>query len=108
MQALRDILRQSLRTSLDALTPLDRLATAWPVAAGHAIATHSFIAALDGDVATAEGAGAQWLHHLRELTPQLRGDLQRLSGVPLTDILFVLPSGSPRRNQKLQAGLESH
>ena len=91
MQALRDILRQNLRLSLDALSPLDRLATAWPVAAGHAIAAHSAITALENGVATAEVAQPQWLQQLRELTPQLRGDLQRVSGIPLTDILFVLP-----------------
>ena len=100
MQALRDILRQSLKSSLDRLTPLDRLATVWPVVAGHAIASHSTIIALENGVATAEVTGTEWLQQLRSMTPQLRGDLQQVSGIPLTDILFLLPPG---RNQGLRA-----
>lgn len=100
MQALRDLLRHSLRSSLAGLQPLDRLAAAWPVAVGHAIAERSTITHLDGTIATVEVAGGlAWLRQLREMTPQLRGDLAKISGVPLTDILFTAPgrsAGLPR------------
>lgn len=102
MQSLRDILRSSLRTSLNGLTPLDRLATAWPVAAGHAIAERSTVARLEGTQAAVQVNDAAWLSELRANTPQLVTDLGRISGVPLTDILFFAEGpgapaqGSPR------------
>ncbi len=100
MQALRDLLRSSLRKSLSGLEPLDRLASAWPVAAGHAIAERSTVTRLEGTIAMVEVAGgAVWLRQLREMTPQLRGDLAKISGVPLTDILFVAP-GPPRSSRE--------
>lgn len=96
VQQLRDLLRSSLGSSLAALTPLDRLATAWPVAAGHAIAERSYVVRLDDFVGYVEVNDAAWLPQLRELTPRLRADLARISGVPLTDILFVLPRSAVR------------
>ena len=96
MQPLRDVLRSSLRSSLRGLRPLDRLAAAWPVVAGHAIAERSAVIDLDDSTATVEVAGGQvWLRQLREMTPQLRGDLAKVSGVPLTDILFTAPGRPP-------------
>ena len=92
VQSLRDILRAELRTSLGALTPLDRLAAAWPVAAGHAIAERSTIVRLEsctaGLQAITEVTEAAWLPELRSNTPRLLADLSRISGVPLVDILF--------------------
>ena len=118
---MRDLLRNSLRTSLAGLPPLDRLAAAWPVAAGHGIASRARVSGLqggglqDGSLENGglkddgqqggkpQGRGAQgrtvvievndagWLAQLREMAPQLRGDLARISGVPLTDILFQEP-----------------
>ena len=95
MHQMRDLLRSALRSSLGGLSPLDRLAAAWPVAAGHAIAERSAVTRLEGTVAMVEVGGAAWLAQLRRLTPQLRGDLAKVSGVALTDILFV-PPGPPR------------
>jgi predicted nucleic acid-binding Zn ribbon protein len=92
MQAMRDVLRTTLGKSLNALQPLDRLAAAWPVAAGHGIAERSTVTALDEGVATVTVADITWQKQLRNIAQQLKGDLARISRVPLTDILFVLPS----------------
>ena len=98
MQAMRDLLRNTLARSLDSLTPLDRLGAAWPVATGHAVAERSSVTALNGTVATVTVADANWLNQLSFAAKQIRSDLARISRVPLTDILFVLPAGadSPR------------
>ncbi len=97
MQQLRDLLRSSLRKSLGSLSPVDRLATAWPVVAGHAIAERSTVTRLDGEVATVLVSGdAAWLKQLRMMTPQLRGDLAKVSGIALTDILFLAADASRR------------
>ena len=96
MQPLRDILRNNLRTSLQALTPLDRLAAAWPVVAGHAIAERSEIVRLEGTQAAVEVRDPAWLPELRANTPRLTGDLARVSGVAVADILFfAAPQGTP-------------
>lgn len=101
MQQLRDLLRSNLARSLSGLSPLDRLATAWPVAAGHAIAEHASIQRLEGTVAIAEVGDPGWLRQLREMTPQLRGDLSRISGINLTDILFVSPDAAAPASGRL-------
>lgn len=89
---MRDLLQRSLGKSLSALTPLDRLATAWPVAAGHAIASRTAVVALDGTIAHIQVPDTPWLLQLRSMTGQLTGELRRVSNVPLTDILFLLPT----------------
>ena len=94
MEAMRDLLRTSLGKSLASLSPLDRLATAWPIAAGHAIAERSQVTSLDERTVTVTVADAGWQAQLRSIGRQLQGDLERISRVPLTDILFVLPSES--------------
>ncbi len=95
---MRDVLRTSLAKSLSALSPLDRLAAAWPVVAGHATAERSDVTALDEGCAIVTVPDPSWQKQLRDIAPQLRGDLARISRVPLTDILFVLPAapGRPR------------
>jgi hypothetical protein len=98
MQAMRELLRTTLAQSLDALSPLDRLSAAWPVATGHAVAERSSVTDLSGTVATVTVVDITWLRQLRSSANQLRSELARISRVPLTDILFVLPAGadSPR------------
>jgi predicted nucleic acid-binding Zn ribbon protein len=95
MQVMRDLLRTSLGKSLASLSPLDRLATAWPIAAGHAIAERSEVSALVDGRATITVADSGWQAQLRINGPQLQGDLARISRVPLTAILFVLPLAHP-------------
>ncbi len=92
MQAMRDLLRTSLGKSLSALSPLDRLAAAWPIAAGHGIAERSEVTALEAGAVTVTVADPGWQSQLRAIRTQLQTDLARISRVPLTAILFVLPS----------------
>jgi predicted nucleic acid-binding Zn ribbon protein len=92
MQAMRDLLRTTLSRSLNTLSPLDRLGAAWPVAAGHAIAERSNVSDYEDRVATITVADTAWQRQLRSTAPQLQSELARISGVPLTDILFLLPA----------------
>ncbi len=101
---MRDLLRSSLRKSLQSLGALDRVAMAWPVAAGHAIAERSSVAQLTGGVATVHVHGdAAWLDQLRRMTPQLRGDLCKISGIPVTDILFLAADPTPSQRNRSPA-----
>ena len=99
MEAMRDLLRTSLGKSLGALSPLDRLATAWPIAAGHSIAERSEVTSLDDGTVIVTVADQGWQAQLRAVGTQLQGDLQRISRVPLTAILFVLPSVRPEERR---------
>ncbi len=96
MQGIRDLLRGSLGRSLDALSPLDRLAAAWPVAAGHAIAQHSTVTALDCGTAVLTVPDPGWRQQLQSSAQQLQGELARVSRVPLTAILFLSPREAAR------------
>ncbi|SEB67242.1 DciA family protein [Terriglobus roseus] len=96
MQLMRDVLRSSLAKSLSSLSPLDRLASAWPVAAGHGIAERSSVTNFEEGIATVTVADAAWQVQLRSTADQLKRELARISGVPLTDILFLLPVAASR------------
>ena len=94
MQLMRDLLRSSLAKSLSGLSPLDRLASAWPVAAGHGIAERSSVTDFEEGIATVTVADTVWQAQLRSTADQLKRELGRISGVPLTDILFLLPAAA--------------
>jgi predicted nucleic acid-binding Zn ribbon protein len=91
MQAMRDILRTSLGKSLEHLTPLDRLAAAWTVAAGPATASRTAVSAIEDGTVFIDVPDAAWQRQLGSIAGQLQGDLARISRVPLTDILFLTP-----------------
>jgi predicted nucleic acid-binding Zn ribbon protein len=91
MQAMRDILRGSLAKSLNALTPLDRLSAAWPVAAGHAVAGRTFVSAFEDGMVRVTVPDKTWQRQLEMVHLQLLSDLKNISRIAVTDILFVLP-----------------
>lgn len=91
MLPIRDVLRRSLAASLSELSPLDRLSAAWPVVAGHALAARSSVLAFHNGVVTVSAQDAEWHGQLLRMATRLRPDLTRVSGVGLTDILFIVP-----------------
>lgn len=88
MENVRDLLRSSLGRALANLTPLDRLAAAWPVAAGRVIAQHSSVIALEDNDVTVQVESGPWLQQLRAMTPRLREELQRVAGIAVRAIHF--------------------
>jgi hypothetical protein len=90
MQAARDYIRAHLARALS--DPDARLAAAWTVAAGRAMATHSSIAAYDAATATVRilVADTVWLEPLTALRSTLTRDLARISGLPVTTLHFEL------------------
>ncbi len=99
MQEMRDLLRTTLAKSLDGLSPLDRLAAAWPVAAGHANAEHSSVTALERGTAMVTVPDSAWRQQLRSSGAQLQAELSRVSRVPLTAILFLSPREAARHTR---------
>ena len=90
MEDMRSMLRGSLGRSLIALSETDRLAAAWPVACGLAMAAHGEIVGFfDGTVSIAV-SDAAWLSQMMSLRGILQNDLARIAKVKVTGIHFEL------------------
>lgn len=89
MERMRDVLRHQLADSLGSSSEEDRVAAAWPVACGAAIAGHTRIHRLDGGVLHVGVDGAAWLAQMESIRPRLVAEVGRIAGVRLTDILFL-------------------
>jgi len=88
MESMRDLLREELAHSLQALPPIERLAMGWPVAAGASIAARSSVSALENGVCTVEVDTPEWLTQLRSMEERLRILLAEVAKVPLTALHF--------------------
>ena len=85
---MRDILRTSLAQSLSAAHPEDRLAAAWTVACGRAMANRGTIIGYDSGVVRIQVADPTWLQQMTDLRSTLARDLARISGLPVTSLHF--------------------
>jgi hypothetical protein len=90
MENMRDMLRHTLRQSLRAMTPADRLAAAWPIACGRALAERGEIVAFADGALTVQVADSTWLQQFNATRSILQHDLQKIAGVPITAIHFEL------------------
>jgi hypothetical protein len=89
MQRMRDVLRDSLARSLRELSEEDRLAAAWPVACGSALAAHAEVLHLDAEhVLHVRVTGAEWMRQFLHMRSALANDLGRIAGVRLAGIHF--------------------
>lgn len=90
MQRMRDLLRDSLRRSLHDLPDEDRLAAAWRVACGPALADHAEVLHLDEEnVLHVRVTGPVWMQQFLTMRSALANDLGRIAGVRLSGIHFV-------------------
>lgn len=88
MDDMRAVLRRNLGRSLEALTPLDRLRAAWPVACGKSMAAQATLVSLEEGTLQIEVSSEAWLEELRSRTSVLRHELARIARVPLSAIHF--------------------
>jgi hypothetical protein len=104
MQRMRDLLRGSLGRSLSALPEEDRLAAAWPVACGPALAAHGEVLGLDAEhvlhVRVLHGA---WREQFAQMRSMLTNDLRRIAGVRLEAIHFEGQAGA-RPQKRAETG----
>jgi hypothetical protein len=90
MEGMRAVFRGSLGQSLRALTELDRLSAAWPVACGRTMAGHGEITGFfEGTVAIAV-SDAAWLSQMMSMRSQLQREMARIAGVKVTAIHFEM------------------
>jgi hypothetical protein len=89
MQNMRDLLRSSLGRSLRDLCDEDRVAAAWPVVCGKALADHGEVLYLDEErVLHVRVAGSDWMQQFLHVRSALANDLGRIAGVRLSGIHF--------------------
>jgi hypothetical protein len=89
MERMRDVLRGALGRSLQSLPEEDRLAAAWPVACGSALAGHGELLHLDAErVLHVRVDGAVWMQQFLSMRSALANDLGRIAGVKVAAIHF--------------------
>lgn len=96
MEDMRTLLRSTLGRSLQAMRPEDKLAAAWPVACGKAMAERGTVVGYaDGEVWIEVEDGA-WLRQMMSMQGQLAGQMGRIAGVKVSRIHFKVKRGNAR------------
>jgi hypothetical protein len=90
MERMRDVLRGSLGRSLRGVQEQDRLAAAWTVACGSAMANHGRVIGYDAGMVRVAVADERWLRQMYSLRAALERDLAKISGLPVAAIRFEL------------------
>jgi predicted nucleic acid-binding Zn ribbon protein len=90
MQGMRDLLRGSLGRSLQAMRPEDKLAAAWPVACGKAMAERGTVVGYEDGVVTMQVQDGAWLQQMMSMQGQLAGQMARIAGVKVSRIHFTV------------------
>ena len=93
MEAMRDVLRGTLGKSLRGIGDEDRLAAAWTVACGCAMADRGRVIGYAAGVVRIEVADQTWLKQMISLRGVLEREMGRISGLPVKEIHFVLQKG---------------
>jgi hypothetical protein len=96
MEGMRELLRGTLGRSLRGLPDEDRLAAAWPVACGKAMAERGTVVGYADGVVRVEVAGEAWMRQMMSMRGQLTGALAQISRVKVTEIHFEMKRNGER------------
>ena len=88
LEGMRDLLKASLRRSLGALSDEDRLAAAWPVVCGRAMAERGAVVGYVDGIVRVQVEDRAWAHQLMSMRVQIAGELARIAGVRVSEIHF--------------------
>jgi trehalose-6-phosphatase len=100
MEGMRELLRKSLARSLEGMQEEDRVAAAWPVACGKAMAGHGLIARYADGMVWVEVEDEAWLRQMMSMRRQLTAELGRIAGVPVREIHFEVKRSEATRNNR--------
>ena len=105
---MRSVLRGSLARSLERMGvgEADRLAAAWTVACGRAMAEHGEPAGFADGVLAVEVTDAAWLAQMVSMRGQLASEISRIAGVPVREIHFEKRGASARRARREAASIQ--
>lgn len=90
LEGMRDLLKGSLGRTLAALPDEDRLAAAWPVACGRAMAERGTVLGYVDGVVRIQVENRVWLRQLMSMRGQLAGEMARIAGVRVSEIHFEM------------------
>jgi hypothetical protein len=93
MEAMRDILRGTLGKSLRGIGEEDRIAAAWTVACGCAMADRGRVIGYETGIVRIEVADPTWLRQMISLRSVLEREMARIACLPVTGIHFQLQKG---------------
>ena len=88
MEGMRDLLKGFLGRSLGALHDEDRVAAAWAVACGKALAGRGTVVGYAGGVVRVQVEDGVWLRQLMSMKEQLTREIERIAGVSVSEIHF--------------------
>lgn len=90
MDGMRDVLRGNLGRSLRTMPEEDRLAAAWTVVCGRAMAEHGRVVGFAGGVVQIEVTDAVWMRQMMALRGTLEREMAKIAGLRVTGIHFEL------------------
>lgn len=96
MEGIRSLLRDSLGRSLQALDEVDRLAAAWPVASGKAMAERAMVVGYADGVVRFEAVDEVWMREMMSMKGQLVREMGRIAGVPVEDMRIEIKRNGKR------------
>jgi hypothetical protein len=70
----------------------DRLAAAWPVACGSAMAGHGEVTGYDGGLVRVVVTDREWMQQMQSMSGVLQRELGKIAGVAVTGIHFEVKS----------------
>ncbi len=90
LEGMRDLLKGSLGESLSSLRDEDRLAAAWPVACGKAMAERGVVVGYESGVVRVQVKSREWQRQLMSMRGQLAAEMARIAGVRVSEIHFEM------------------
>ena len=99
---MRSVIRGSLARNLRTLPDADRIAAAWTVACGRAMAERGEIVGFADGVLSIQVTDAAWLGQMASMRGQLAAEVSRVAGVTVREIHFE-ERGAPARRVRRAA-----
>jgi hypothetical protein len=96
MEGMRDLLKGALGRSLNRLQAEDRLAAAWPVACGRALAERGTVVGFTDGLVHVEVTDGAWLRQMMSMQGQLAAELGRIAGIQVRGIHFEVKNQKKR------------
>jgi Dna[CI] antecedent, DciA len=96
MEGMRDLLKGALGRSLNRLQAEDRLAAAWPVACGRALAERGTVVGFTDGLVHVEVTDGAWLRQMMSMQGQLAAELERIAGIQVRGIHFEVKNQKKR------------
>jgi len=90
LEGMRDLIRGSMGRSLQALTDEDKLAAAWPVACGKAMAERGAVVGYVDGVVLLQVTDEVWMRQMMSMRTHLAGQMARIAGVKVSEIHFEM------------------